>query len=151
MIERIVSGGQTGVDRAALDVALDLGIACGGRCPRGRWSESGPIDPRYPLKETASADPAQRTALNVYESDATLIIAAGELAGGSMVASRLALLRGRPCLVVDAADPAAATAIAGWLRTTGARSLNVAGPRESHAPGMYARAAALLRRVLART
>jgi putative molybdenum carrier protein len=149
MIERIISGGQTGVDRAALDVALDLGIPCGGWCPRGRWSESGPIDPRYPLRETAASDPAQRTARNVYESDATLIIAAGELCGGTWVAARLALLRGQPCLVVDAANPAPTAAIAGWLRKVGARSLNVAGPRESHAPGIHALAAALLRRLLA--
>ena len=70
----IVSGGQTGVDRAALDAALALGMRCGGWCPAGRWAEDGPIDPRYPLRETPSGDPAQRTEWNVRDSDATLIL-----------------------------------------------------------------------------
>lgn len=71
---KIVSGGQTGVDRAALDVAMALGLEIGGWCPAGRWAEDGPIDARYPLNETPSADPAQRTEWNVCDSDGTLIL-----------------------------------------------------------------------------
>jgi hypothetical protein len=77
MIARLVSGGQTGVDRAARDVALELGIPCGGRCPRDRQAEDGVIPARYPLVETPSADYSQRTKWNVRDADATLILAWG--------------------------------------------------------------------------
>ena len=80
---RIVSGGQTGVDRAALDAALELGIAHGGWCPRGRLAEDGPIADRYGLRETASSDYAVRTEQNVVDSDATLILHRGPLTGGT--------------------------------------------------------------------
>ncbi len=74
-LDKIISGGQTGVDRAALDVAMELGIPCGGWCPLDRWSEGGPIDDRYPLTETESSDPAVRTESNVRDAQGTLIIA----------------------------------------------------------------------------
>jgi len=78
---KIVSGGQTGVDRAALDVALELGIECGGWCPAGRWAEDGVIGARYPLRETPSADPAERTEWNVRDSDGTLLLTAAASPG----------------------------------------------------------------------
>ena len=90
MIRRIVSGGQTGVDRAALDVALSLGIPCAGWCPRGRRAEDGPIDARYPLNETPSTSYAKRTEWNVRDSDATLILARLPLGGGTALTERLA-------------------------------------------------------------
>ncbi|MHC4448286.1 MAG: YpsA SLOG family protein, partial [Planctomycetota bacterium] len=74
-MRKIVSGGQTGVDRAALDVAMELGVPCGGWCPQGRLAEDGEIDARYPLTETSRAHAAQRTEWNVRDSDGTLIIA----------------------------------------------------------------------------
>jgi predicted Rossmann-fold nucleotide-binding protein len=74
LIKRIISGGQTGVDRAALDVALELGIPCGGWCPKGRLAEDGSIDLRYPLKETNSSEYRERTEKNVEDSDGTLIL-----------------------------------------------------------------------------
>ena len=74
MFTKIISGGQTGVDRAALDVALELGLPCGGWCPRGRRAEDGPIDPRYPLTETPWDGYPQRTEWNVRDADGTLIL-----------------------------------------------------------------------------
>jgi hypothetical protein len=149
MIVRVLSGGQTGVDRAALDAARSLGIPCGGWCPRGRWSESGPIPPHYPLSETPSADPAQRTEWNVRDADATLIIAPGPLTGGTSLTQRIARRLGRPVLVVEPGRPPPAAEIVAWLRGHGVRTLNVAGPRESGSPGIGEAAGMILRSVLA--
>src|SRR5690606_30676655 len=98
---RVVSGGQTGVDRAALDAALRLGLPCGGWCPAGRWAEDGPIPERYPLRETESADPAERTARNVRDSDATLILSPRPLRGGTAGTREVAERLGRPFHVAD--------------------------------------------------
>jgi hypothetical protein len=151
-IARLVSGGQTGADRAALDVALALGIPHGGWVPRGRRAEDGPLDHRYRVRETPSADPAQRTAWNVRDSDATLILSRGPLAGGSALTRRLALESGCPLLHLDLArldTAAAAGALADWLAGLVVATLNVAGPRASEDPGIYAAAYALLSAVLA--
>lgn len=146
---RIISGGQTGVDRAALDVALQLGLPCGGWCPRGRRAEDGPIDSRYPLQETPWHGYPQRTEWNVRDAQATLILTVGPPDRGTALTAELALRYGRPLLVVDlAADPAAAAAQE-WLRSTGAAILNVAGPRESSSPGIHTLAVRFLRALLA--
>lgn len=145
---RVVSGGQTGVDRAALDVALTLRLPCGGWCPRGRRAEDGPIDPRYPLRETPSRDYAERTEWNVRDSDATLILHHGPLMGGTALTLALARRHRRPVLAVDVGAKADAAAVQAWLRDLRPRVLNVAGPRESRAPGIQAEAARFLRRVL---
>lgn len=134
------SGGQTGVDRAALDAARAAGLPTRGWCPAGRWAEDGPIPTRYPLRETPTADPAERTRRNVHDADATLVLARGPLAGGTALTAATARALGRPLLVVDldrAPDP---EAVRRWLRAHGVRDLNVAGPRESEAPGIYAAA-----------
>ncbi len=150
MIEKIISGGQTGADQAALNVAAELGIPAGGWCPRGRWSEAGPIDERYPLTETASADPLDRTERNVRDADATLIITTeDQLTGGTALTERIAGELVKPCLVVDPTDPAAPETIRQWIEANPIRTLNIAGPRESRVPGIHDRAAALLRVVLA--
>jgi len=145
---RIVSGGQTGVDRAALDVALELGIPHGGWCPRGRLAEDGVIPARYQLRETASSDYAVRTEQNVLDSDATLIVSAGRPRGGTEFTLDLARRHGKPHLVVDLDAPHGPAEIRRWLTDHGVKTLNVAGPRESQSPGIHRRVAALLRRVL---
>ena len=154
MLERIISGGQTGVDQAALDVALELGIPCGGWCPRGRWSEAGPIDEHYPLTESPSADPAERTERNVRDADGTLIIARGsveDLIGGTALTRKLAAQQGQPTLAVDPTEPGAPEAVTRWIEQHAIRALNIAGPRASVQPGIGDLAAALLREVLGDT
>lgn len=149
-IERIISGGQTGVDRAALDVALELGVSCGGWCPQGRRAEDGPIADRYPLQETPSGKYAQRTRWNVRDSDGTLIITAGELSGGTALTQQYAERLKRPCHVVDLSASRAVVPVARWVRRHKLRVLNVAGPRESTQPGIHARSGKYLRRLLPR-
>lgn len=145
--ERVVSGGQTGVDRAALDAAMEAGIPVGGWCPAGRRAEDGPIPERYPLRETPSAEAAERTEWNVRDSDGTLVLTVGPLRGGTELAIRHASRLGRPLLVVDLARGESPAEIGRWLAVFGVRTLNVAGPRESEAGGVYAASLALLRRV----
>lgn len=146
---RVVSGGQTGVDRAALDVAIALGIAHGGWCPRGRRAEDGAIPERYPLRETPSASYPERTEWNVRDSDATLILHRGRLRGGSALTRRLARAMGRPLLAVDLSASPASAAVRAWLEKERVATLNVAGPRESEQPGIHAAALAFLRGALA--
>jgi hypothetical protein len=134
VIERIVSGGQTGVDRAALDAALVLGLACGGWCPRGRRAEDGPIDPRYPLQETPSTDYAQRTEWNVRDSDGTLVLTRGRPSGGTALTISLARRHRRPILVLDLAQDPDPDEVRRWAEVEGIGVLNVAGPRESLQP-----------------
>ena len=148
---RIVSGGQAGVDRAALDVARRLGLPAGGWCPAGRWAEDGPISAVYALRETASADPSVRTRRNVRDADATLVVAPGPPSGGTALTVAAAGALGRPHLVVRPTPETVDAAVA-WIERavpTGGR-LNVAGPRESEAPGVGAASAAWLAEVLGR-
>jgi predicted Rossmann-fold nucleotide-binding protein len=148
-IGKIVSGGQTGVDRAALDVALALGIECGGWCPQGRRAEDGRIPERYPLTETESAAYSQRTQRNVRESDATLILVCGEPRGGTLLTQRTAGRIGKPCLSVDVNAPVAPQEVREWLSQHAVRILNVAGPRETQSPGIGQLATQLLHELFA--
>ena len=150
MFTKIVSGGQTGVDRAALDVALELGVPCGGWCPRGRRAEDGPIDRRYPLTETPWDGYPQRTEWNVRDSDGTLILTRGTPDRGTALTVELARHYGRPHLVIDLAEPLGAERVRAWAGEHRVRILNVAGPRESSCAGIHDEAAAFLRRVLTR-
>ena len=147
-LRKIVSGGQTGVDRAALDWALASGVPCGGWCPLGRWAEDGPIDVRYPLRETPGADPAQRTEWNIRDSDGTLIVTlARRMSGGTLLTAGLARRLARPLLHLAKADsPAAeqAESLRQFIGQHEIRVLNVAGPRESGEPGVGEFAAGLL-------
>jgi hypothetical protein len=147
-VERIVSGGQTGVDRAALKVAQEIGIPGGGWCPRGRRAEDGRIPPRYPLRETPSSAYPQRTEWNVRDSDGTLVLTAGRADRGTALTLALAARLQKPCLRLDLEAAPAAEALRAWIRTHGIRVLNVAGPRESRAPGIGRRSAAFLRAAL---
>jgi hypothetical protein len=150
LIRKIVSGGQTGVDRAALDVALALGIPCGGWCPRGRAAEDGPIPARYPLQETGSRDYAERTRRNVIDSDGTLILTIGALHGGTLLTAKLAEKNGKPHLVVDLASPPVPGKIHSWIRGYEISVLNVAGPRETQHPVVHAMASGFLDELLRR-
>ncbi len=145
---KIVSGGQTGVDRAALDAAIALGIAHGGWCPRGRLAEDGRIADRYKLTETESAEYPVRTWQNVLDSDATLILCHGRPQGGTELTRRLAQRRKRPHLVVDPNDPSSAQEVRQWLSAGQFEILNVAGPRESQSPGIGTAARRFLEDVL---
>jgi hypothetical protein len=149
--KRVVSGGQTGVDRAALDAARRLGIPCGGWCPRGRRAEDGPIDPVYPLVETRSDRYPVRTAWNVRDSDGTMVLTRGPAAGGTALTIRLALRSGRPLLVLDLDQDPLPSAVSAWIREHRIGTLNVAGPRESERPGTHARALAFLEEALIST
>ena len=144
MIERIVSGGQSGVDRAALDVALRLGIPCGGWCPRDRLAEDGPISRAYPLEETPTHEYAERTFWNVRDADGTLVLMAGPASGGTAYTVVCAKQLERPWLALDLLENPSVTAAHGWIRTYKVGTLNVAGPRESSYPGVYALGAAFL-------
>jgi hypothetical protein len=144
----IISGGQTGVDRAALDTALALGLPCGGWCPRGRRAEDGPLPPRYPLRETPSRSYPERTEWNVRDSDGTLVLHRGSLRGGTALAVRLARAQGRPALTVDLSAAPRVEPVREWIARERIVRLNVAGPRESQQPGIHDQAVEFLRQVL---
>jgi hypothetical protein len=138
----IWSGGQTGVDRAALDCAIELGLRYGGWIPRGRRAEDGRIPNRYSeLRETASSEYEERTGLNVRDTDATLVLGWGVASGGTLRTVEAAAALGRPLFEVDLATEevgAAAARVIAWLDAhPGLRRLNVAGPRASESPRAY--------------
>jgi hypothetical protein len=143
----IVSGGQTGADRAALDIAIDLGIPHGGWVPKGRAAEDGAIPARYRVTETESSAYDERTKLNVRDSDGTLIIARGPLTGGTAFTYDHARALGKPVLVIDISGASiddAARTISEWIERSKIETLNVAGPRASQDPTIYALTHAVL-------
>lgn len=145
---KIISGGQSGTDRAAFDFALACGIEIGGYVPKDREAEDGRISEKYPnLLETESADPAERTELNVKFSDATLILSGGPLAGGSQLTKEFALKYQKPFLHVDFSRLAVDEAVeetCRWLASIKGEILNIAGPRASEDPEIYEKAKAFL-------
>lgn len=150
-VSTIISGGQTGADRAALDFAIAHGIEHGGWCPLGRRAEDGPLDAKYCLVETEREGYRARTVRNVRDSDATLILNLGELEGGSLETRRIAERRRMPVRVVQVDAPPADAKLdelREWLRVNVVARLNVAGPRESKRPGVYQAARAMLERLL---
>jgi putative molybdenum carrier protein len=151
---KIVSGGQAGVDRAALDAARALGLPYGGYVPRGRRAEDGPLGDEYEnMVETTGAGYPARTRRNVAQSDATLILVRGAPDRGTLLTLETAQAKSKPVLVVDlAAGPpdSALAEIAGWLGGLTPGTLNVAGPRESRRPGLQAEARDLLERLFSR-
>lgn len=136
---KIVSGGQTGADRAALDFALSHGVAHGGWCPLGRLAEDGVLPKKYRLNETPSPDYAQRTEWNVRDSDATLIFSvSSQLSGGSLMTWEFARQGNKPVLHVSRQslfDPVEETDA--FLQKHQPEVLNIAGPRASKEPGVY--------------
>ena len=154
----LISGGQTGVDRAVLDVAVARGIGYSGWCPKDGWAEDCPAAPgvlaKYRnLKATPLADPAQRTEWNVRDADACMIVIDGaglDVSAGTALAQELAHKFRKPLFVVDLAKPDMLKHAALWLRVQQARhgsglKLAIGGPRESEAPGIYAASATFLR------
>jgi len=148
-VERIVSGGQTGVDRAGLDAAMGAGISVGGWCPEGRLAEDGRIPDRYPVTELESPEYGARTERNVVDSDATLVLNMGKLSNGTLLTVQLAQKHRKPVLVVQLEDNPDPTAVSSWADTYGVRVLNIAGPRESKRRGVYELALGFMRRLLA--
>lgn len=139
----IVSGGQTGVDRGALDAALAAGAPCRGWCPEGRLAEDGPLPERYPLTELPGGGYAERTRRNVLDSDGTVILHFGRLEGGTLLTVSLCAEWGKPCRWIDlAAMPIrpAVDAILHFIAESRIAALNVAGPRASEEPRAYAAA-----------
>lgn len=134
MLTKIVSGGQTGVDRGALDAALEAQFPCGGWCPEGRQAEDGRIHQKYPLVELAGSGYRQRTLKNVQDSDGTMILFTGVLSGGTKLTRDCCVKGRKPFVIVDAVQVSLSEAIDGALRfieENRIRVLNVAGPRVS--------------------
>jgi hypothetical protein len=145
---KIICGGQTGVDRAALDAALAAGIACGGWCPKGRLAEDGPLPAHYPLAQTPTHRYRQRTQWNVRDSDGTLVLYWGELDGGTLATVKLAEHYRRPLRMVNLLAPVRVAEVAQWITSNHIKTLNVAGPRESSRLGIYKMARDYLEQML---
>lgn len=148
-VTKIVSGGQTGADRAALDMAIAIGMEYGGFVPRHRMTEDGRLPPKYAgMTETVSSDNTERTELNVINSDATLIVSNGELGGGSKLTERFARKHKKPILHLDLmsiSTESAAEKTQVWLAASKCGTLNIAGSRASKDPTIYADTLELLR------
>lgn len=138
-LTKIISGGQTGVDRAALDWAISRAVEHGGWCPHGRLAQDGPLPGRYLLRETQSTGYSQRTRLNIEEADATLLVHFGTLMGGSELTQRLAIKLAKPLALFDTgqawSDQIESTQA--WLSSNSISVLNIAGPSEERHPGIY--------------
>lgn len=140
----INSGGQTGVDRAALDFALSNGLVCKGWCPQGRLAEDGLINARYPLCETNSAKPEVRTELNVADSDATLVVYTDEMDFGTLITRDFTFEYHKPIFIWKVGRNRNVGHFKRWLRENNVKVLNVAGPRASNAPDIYGETLELL-------
>jgi hypothetical protein len=152
MIRKVISGGQTGVDRAGLDAAVNAGIPVGGYCPKGRLAEDGTISDTYPLTELESPESYYRTEMNVRESDGTLIVNKGVLSDGTKLTLDFTIQYGRPSLIVqlDTDQLIEPAHVIRWIEGQYISVLNIAGPRESKClGGIHADAFAYLERVFA--
>ncbi len=150
-LAKIVSGGQTGVDRGVLDAALDAGFPCGGWCPEGRIAEDGVISERYPLAELAGGGYEERTLQNVLDSDGTAILYFGNLEGGTRLTMDYCVERGKPYELIDAAitEPRdAALKLAAFIERNRIAALNIAGPRASKVPHAQLYASAAVKHLL---
>ena len=150
MLKKIISGGQTGADRAALDAAIELGIPHGGWIPKGRRTEDGPLPDEYELQEMATASYDERTEQNVIDADGTLIVSHGQLTDGSAFTEEMAKKHDRPCLHIDLdviRGISAAQKIKSWILQNGVKTLNVAGPRASKDPKIHDDALRLVKAV----
>lgn len=140
MLEKIISGGQTGADQGALDGAIACGLPHGGSIPAGRKTEAGRLPLSYEMRELDSDHYPYRTERNVIDGDGTLILSHGPLTGGSALTEKIAARLHKPCLHIDFNDAEVAQAareVSDWIERSGIRILNVAGPRASSDPGIY--------------
>ena len=140
MITKIISGGQTGADRAALDAAINVGLPHGGWVPKGRIAEDGPLPTKYKVQEMPTESYPERTEKNVIDSDGTLILSHGKLTGGSLLTQEFAGKHNKPCLHIDFSEEiiyGAAIQITDWVEQSGIYILNVAGPKASKDPEIY--------------
>ena len=148
-IIKIISGGQTGADRGGLDAAIKADIPHGGACPKKRLAEDGTIPPEYNMHEIYSGKYSHRTEQNVIDSDATAVFTYGLPQGGSMLTVTLAEKHGKPCLWMDlhkGNEEEIAAELASWIDSLDIPGiiLNVAGSRESSAPGIQQRVASIV-------
>lgn len=146
---KIISGGQTGADRAGLDAGMEAGLPIGGYVPRGRLSEDGQVPDKYPMTETRSKDYKSRTKLNILESDGTLVINIGPLKTGTALTARIAHELNKPLMIVQLDQGFQIIAVIKWLNENQIKTLNIAGPRESKIPGIYEQAKQFLNQILA--
>ena len=149
MVAKIISGGQTGVDRGALDFAIRRGIEHGGACPRGRLSENGRIPDKYKLTETASKSYPGRTLKNVQSADGTLIFSRGKPSGGTLLTVNFCNSVSKPRLTIDLNRPLDAATFWQWVKAEKIQVLNVAGPRESKQSGIRKQTIAALETLFA--
>lgn len=151
MLTKIISGGQTGADQAALDVAIKMNISHGGWIPKGRLTEDGPLAEKYELQEMPTDSYPKRTEQNVIDSDGTVIITHDKLTGGSALTGKMAEKHTTPWLHLDMEQmsvPYAARMLQTWIIDNGIRVLNVAGPRASGDPEIYSMVTKMLESVL---
>jgi len=150
LLRKVISGGQTGVDRAGLDAAMKAGIPVGGYCPRGRLAEDGTIPEEYPMIELESIEPYYRTEQNVIQSDGTLLLNKGILTEGTKLTYDFTVRYGKPRLIVQLDDDKMITQeqVIRWIKGHFINALNIAGPRESKFPeGIYSEAFAYLEKI----
>ncbi len=151
MITKIISGGQTGADQAALDFAIEHDIHHGGWIPKGRKTEDGLLPDKYHLDEMPTASYPKRTEKNILDSDGTAIFSRGKLTGGSALTRKLAKQHDKPWDHVDLDqmdEVIAADIIAGWIQRNDIRVLNVAGSSASKDPRIHDFVMGILTRVL---
>lgn len=150
MVKKIISGGQTGANQAALDVAINLGIPHGGWITKGRKTEAGTLPDKYKLKEMSSSSYPERTEQNVIDSDGTLVISHGKLTGGSLLTLKFAEQHRKELLHINLKINrgfSAARLIKSWIVLNDIKVLNVAGPRASKDPDIYEDTIRLLKAV----
>ncbi len=149
---KIISGAQTGADRAAIDTSINLGLEYGGSIPKGRKAEDGPISQKYSsLTELSTSDYKVRTEKNVTDADATIIFTIGKPTGGTAVTVKFAKKHNKPYLLLDLKDKSdkeVVKQIKAWLHKNRPDILNIAGPRESKSPGIYEMVTTILKEAL---